>query len=41
MKDKIAQIIFQKYEEIEFEKVEKISETIRNENGFGSTNKFL
>ena len=35
--DKIAQLIFLKCEHPEFNKVEKLSDTIRGEGGFGST----
>ncbi len=35
--EKIAQIVLQKVEEIEFEEVENISETARGSGGFGST----
>ena len=35
--DKIAQIIFQKYEEVQFNIVEKLNDTERGSGGFGST----
>ena len=35
--DRIAQLILMKYETIEFESVEELSETDRGEGGFGST----
>lgn len=35
--DRIAQMIFAKYERAEFQEVEELSETQRGENGFGST----
>lgn len=35
--DKIAQIIFQKYEIVSFEEVDDLSKTDRGDNGFGST----
>jgi dUTP pyrophosphatase len=35
--DRIAQILIQSVEEVEFKEVKDISETIRNEKGFGST----
>ena len=38
-RDRIAQIVFSKVEKIEFEEVESLSESIRGEGGFGSTNK--
>lgn len=37
--DRIAQIVFSKVEKVEFEEVEKLSESVRGEGGFGSTNK--
>ena len=37
--DRIAQLIIQKYEEIEFEVVDELNETKRNLGGFGSTGK--
>ena len=37
--DRIAQMILSKIENIEFEEVEKLSETERGEGGFGSTGK--
>lgn len=36
--DRIAQMILMKYENIEFEIVEELSQTERGEGGFGSTN---
>ena len=38
-RDRIAQIVFSKVEKVEFEEVESLSESIRGEGGFGSTNK--
>lgn len=38
-RDRIAQIVFSKVEKVEFEEVEKLSDSIRGEGGFGSTNK--
>jgi dUTP pyrophosphatase len=35
--DRIAQIIFKKYESVEFEKVEDLDETDRSNNGYGSS----
>jgi len=35
--DRIAQIIFEKYHEVEFEEVNELTETARGENGWGST----
>ena len=35
--DKIAQIVLQKVETIEFEEVSKLEESVRNTGGFGST----
>lgn len=35
--ERIAQIIFQKYEEVEFEETEELSKTDRGAGGFGST----
>lgn len=35
--DRIGQIIFKKYEEVDFEQVDELSETNRGEGGFGST----
>lgn len=35
--DRIGQIIFKKYEEVDFEEVTELSETKRSEGGFGST----
>ena len=37
--DRIAQIVFSKVEKVEFEEVENLSESVRGEGGFGSTNK--
>lgn len=37
--DRIAQLIIQKYEEIEFETVDSLSDTERGAGGFGSTGK--
>jgi dUTP pyrophosphatase len=37
--DRVAQIYFEKVNSIEFELVEELSETDRNEGGFGSTGK--
>jgi dUTP pyrophosphatase len=37
--DKIAQIIFERYERVAFEEVEELSETVRGMGGFGSTGK--
>lgn len=37
--DKIAQIIFQRYETHEMKEVEELSDTIRGEGGFGSTDR--
>jgi dUTP pyrophosphatase len=36
---KIAQLLIQKVESIEFKEVEKLNDSSRNENGFGSTGK--
>ncbi len=38
--ERIAQAILQKYEEMEFEEVEELSDTERGEGGIGSTGKF-
>lgn len=35
--DRIAQIVFSKFEQIEFKIITKLTETKRGENGFGST----
>jgi len=35
--DRIAQFVFSKYERVEFEEVEELDDTERNEGGFGST----
>jgi dUTP pyrophosphatase len=37
--ERIAQMVVQRYEKIEWEPVEKLSETNRNRGGFGSTGK--
>jgi len=37
--DRIAQMIIKRYEEIEFEEVDELSETDRGSGGFGSTGK--
>lgn len=37
--DRVAQIYFEKVNEVQFEIVDKLSETSRGEGGFGSTNK--
>jgi dUTP pyrophosphatase len=37
--DKIAQIVFERYERVVFEEVEELSETARGVGGFGSTDK--
>jgi dUTP pyrophosphatase len=37
--DRIAQLVVQKYEKVEWEQVEILSATERNEGGFGSTGK--
>ena len=37
-RDRIAQIVFAKVEKAEFEVVESLSQSIRGEGGFGSTN---
>jgi dUTP pyrophosphatase len=37
--DRIAQIVFQKVEKIQWEQVTLLTETVRNESGFGSTGK--
>ena len=37
--DKIAQMVIAKYEQIEFESVETLDETVRGEGGFGHTGK--
>lgn len=37
VRDKIAQLIFEKYYDFEFEQVQKLSETERGELGFGSS----
>lgn len=37
--DRIAQIVFSKVEKVEFEEVENLSDSVRGEGGFGSTNK--
>lgn len=37
--DRIAQIVFSKVEKVKFEEVENLSESVRGEGGFGSTNK--
>lgn len=37
---RIAQMIVQKYETVDFEEKEKLNETERSENGFGSTGKY-
>lgn len=39
IKDKIAQIIFEKYYDFSFEQVEELSKTERGELGFGSSDK--
>ena len=36
--DRIAQMVFAKVEKAEFEEVEELSDSIRGEGGFGSTN---
>jgi len=35
--DRIAQLVFQRYEQVEFERVDYLDETERGINGFGST----
>ena len=37
--DRIAQLVFQKVEKIDWQEVTVLSETLRNEGGFGSTGK--
>jgi len=37
--DRIGQLVFAKYERVEFELAEELAETDRNEGGFGSTGK--
>ena len=37
--DRIAQLVFKKVEQVEFEEVEELDETTRGEGGFGSTGK--
>jgi dUTP pyrophosphatase len=38
--ERIAQIVFTKYEQMEIEEVSSLSETDRGSGGFGSTGKF-
>ena len=35
--DKIAQIIFERYERVVFQEMDELSQTVRGEGGFGST----
>ncbi len=37
--DKVAQVVFQKHETAEFEEVDELSQSVRNENRFGSSGK--
>lgn len=37
--ERIAQIVFKKYERVEFDLVDSLDETVRGEGGFGSTGK--
>jgi len=37
--DRVAQLVFSKYEPVEFEVKESLDETVRGESGFGSTGK--
>ena len=37
--DRVAQMIVKKYEKVEFEEVDELTETLRGDGGFGSTGK--